>query len=445
MNSINRREFLTAATTTAVAAGLAGSFSVNAQGANEKVVIGVMGVRGRGSYLGPEFAKRDDVIVKYIADPDSRLFPSRSKGIEDACGTAPECVQDFRRMLDDPEVDGIVMATPNHWHALGTVMACQAGKDVYIEKPTSHNIWEGRKMVEAARKYDRVVQVGYQNRSAEYCWQAKEYIESEEFGDVHFVRVVNSKVRGTIGKKEDSGPPEGVDYDMWLGPAPSMPFNENRFHYAWNWFWEFGAGDIANDGTHQLDIARWVTGLTCPKSVYSTGGMLFFDDDQETPDTHVVNYDFDGVTMVFEQVLWAPYMLKTPMEIRDQDVLPNWPFSGTRFEVYGTKQFMYFGRHGGGWQAYNADGEVAFTQHGNFANAEHIENFVDCIRTRKRPNGDIAEGHLSTTLSHYGNAAYRTGRKLNIDAETETFIDDDEANALIKREGREPWRMPEVV
>jgi hypothetical protein len=173
--------------------------------------------------------------------------------------------------------------------------------------------------------------------------------------------------------------------------------------------------------------------------------MLFFDDDQETPDTHVVNYDFDGVTMVFEQVLWAPYMRKTPMEIRDLDVLPNWPFSGTRFEVYGTKQFMYFGRHGGGWQAYNADGEVAFTQHGNFANAEHIENFVDCIRTRKRPNGDIAEGHLSTTLSHYGNAAYRTGRKLNIDAETETFIDDDEANTLIKREGREPWRMPEVV
>ncbi|MCC6695962.1 MAG: Gfo/Idh/MocA family oxidoreductase [Candidatus Hydrogenedentes bacterium] len=445
MSFMNRREFLGTASKTAMAASLAGAFSVNAQGANEKVVVAIMGIHGRGSFLGPEFAKRADVSVKYLADPDSRLFPRRSKEIVDVCGAEPQCVQDFRRVLDDPEVDAIVMATPNHWHALGTVLACQAGKDVFVEKPTCHNIWEGRKMIEAARKYKRVVQVGYQNRSAEYCRQAQEYIKSGALGDVHFIRVLNSKVRGTIGKRDDGTPPEGVDYDLWLGPAPAKPFNENRFHYAWNWFWDLGAGDIANDGTHQLDIARWITGLTCPKSVYATGGMHFFDDDQETPDTHVVNYDFDGITMVFEQVLWAPYMKKTPMEIRDLDVLPTWPFSGTRFEVYGTKEFMYFGRHGGGWQTYNEAGEISRTQHGNFAQTEHIANFIDCIRSRALPNGDIAEGHLSTSLSHYGNAAYRTGRKLFIDAETETFINDDEANAMIKREGREPWRMPDPV
>ncbi|MFA6241489.1 MAG: Gfo/Idh/MocA family oxidoreductase [Candidatus Hydrogenedentales bacterium] len=445
---MNRREFLSKTTKTAMAAGLANTFSINVLGANEKVVVGVMGVRGRGSFLAPTFAERDDVILKYIADPDSRLFADRAKAVEAKCGKAPECFQDYRRILDDPEVDALVNSTPNHWHALPTVQACQAGKDVYVEKPTCHNIWEGRKMVEAARKYKRVVQVGTQTRSGEYARLAKEHVASGALGDVHFVRVLNSKVRGSIGKEVDQEPPEGVDYDLWLGPAPKRPFNGNRFHYAWNWFWDYGAGDITNDGCHQVDMARWIAGLTCPKSVYSTGGSHFFDDDQETPDTHVVNWDFDKVTMVFEQVLWAPYMKKTPMEIRDKDVLPMWPFSGTRVEIYGTKEFMYFGRHGGGWETYAADdgyGHSTKVVHGNFPQVEHIANFIDCIRTRNTPNADIAEGQLSTSLCHYGNASYRLGRKLVIDEATETFVNDDEANALIKREGREPFRMPETV
>lgn len=445
---MNRREFLSTTTKTALAVGVANTFSINVLGANEKIVVGIMGVRGRGSYLAPTFAKRDDVILKYIADPDSRLFPSRAKSVEEVCGKAPECVQDYRRILDDPEVNALVNSTPNHWHALPTVQACQAGKDVYVEKPTCHNIWEGRKMVEAARKYNRVVQVGTQTRSGEYAKAAREYVASGALGDIHFVRVLNSKVRGTIGKEVDKDPPEGVDYDLWLGPAPKRPFNENRFHYAWNWFWDYGAGDITNDGCHQVDMARYIAGLTCPKSVYSTGGMQFFDDDQETPDTHVVNWDFDKITMVFEQVLWAPYMKKTPMEIRDKDVLPAWPFSGTRVEIYGTKEFMYFGRHGGGWQTYAPDNDYGHSSqivHGNFPQEEHIANFLDCIRTRNTPNADIAEGQLSTSLCHYGNASYRLGRKLFIDEATETFVNDDEANALIKREGREPFRMPDTV
>ncbi|HEO71715.1 MAG TPA: Gfo/Idh/MocA family oxidoreductase, partial [Candidatus Hydrogenedentes bacterium] len=440
MNTVNRRNFLKRTVVAGAALGAAG-FSINARGANERVVLGVMGIKGRGSYLAEEFAKRDDVELRYLADPDSRLFGDRSKKIEAITGKTPQCLQDFRTILDDPEVDGVVMGTPDHWHALGTIMACQAGKDVFVEKPTSHSIWESRKMIEAARKYKRVVQVGAQNRSAEYCFKAFEYAHSKDFGNIHHVRVLNSKERGTIGKQPDKETPEGVDYDMWLGPAPMRPFNENHFHYAWHWFWAYSGGDIINDGVHQVDIARWMIDRPYPNRVTSAGGMWYFHDDQETPDTHTVNWDYDDLTVSFEQVLWAPYMKKTPFTMRDTDNLPNWPFSGTRIEIYGTRQMMFLSRHGGGWEAFDADGNSVAVTPGRFtpSNAAHQQNFIDCIRSRELPNADIEKLHLSTLLCHYGNIAYRTGRVLHIDPNTEGFVDDDEANALVKRTYREPY------
>ena len=447
MASVNRRDFLRHTTLAGAAAATAG-FSINALGANERVVVGIMGCRGRGNFLAGEFAKREDVDIRYIADPDSRIFESRAGNVEKISGKRPKCTQDFREVLDDAEVDAIVNATPDHWHAPGTIYACQSGKDVYVEKPTSHNIWESRKMIEAARKYKRVVQVGTQNRSAPYCYEAFEYIRSAAFGDVHFVRVLNSKRRGAIGKKEDQPtPPEGVDYDMWLGPAPKRPFNENRFHYAWHWFWDYSGGDIINDGIHQIDIARWMIDREYPKSVTSAGGIHFFDDDQETPDTHTVNWDYDGLTMVFEQTLWTPYTKKTPFEMRDTDNLPNWPFSGTRMEIYGAKQMLFLSRHGGGWQAFDGDGNSVQVTPGRFSpsNTAHIANFIECVRSRELPNGDIEKVHYSTLLSHYGNIAYRTGRRLHIDPQTEGFMDDDEANDLVKRDYRAPWIIPETV
>ena len=446
MNLIDRRAFMKHAVLASTVAGSAG-FSINAQGANDRVVLGLMGLRGRGSFLAPLAATRDDVELRYLADPDSNFFEARASAVERHTGKRPECVQDFRKMLDDPELDGILMATPDHWHALGTVWACQAGKDVFVEKPAAHNIWEGQQMVKAARKYKRVVQLGTQNRSAEYCHKAYEYIHSKDFGDVHFVRVMNSKQRGAIGKREDGPTPAGVNYDIWLGPAPERSFNENHFHYAWHWFWAYSGGDIINDGIHQIDIAHWLIDQPYPKAVSSAGGIHFFDDDQETPDTHTVNWEFDGLTMVFEQTLWAPYMKKTPMEMRDLDNLPNWPFSGTRIEIYGTKQFMYLGRHGGGWEAFDQDGNSVHVEHGRFerSNTEHLGNFIECIRNRNLPNADIELGHRSTLLSHYGNIAYRTGRRLMIDPNTEGFVNDDEANAYVKREYREPWVVPEIA
>ena len=442
---MNRREFLgrAAALSGAVAVGAA----PRAVGANDRIVVGVMGIHDRGMDLAEQFALRDDVELRYFADPDSRLFPSRVQYIEKINGKRPECVEDFRRILDDPEVNAIAIATPDHWHAPATVLACQAGKDVYVEKPTSHSIWESRKMVEAARKYQRIVQVGTQNRSAEYCREALEYVKSGALGDIHFARILNSKLREPLEKHADGPVPEGVNYDLWLGPAPERPFNENHFHYQWHWFWDYGGGDVCNDGVHQTDLARWMTGRTLPNAVYSSGGLHVLNDGREAPDTQTITWDFDGLTMVLEQTLWSPYMKKTPLEERDKNVIPNWPFNGTRVELYGTKQFMCLGRMGDGWQIFDADGQSIFAKPGRFApaNTQHVANFIDCIRSRERPSADIEEGHFSTLLTHYGNISYRVGRRLRIDAATEGLVGDAEANAFVKRTYRSPWGVPEAI
>lgn len=438
---LTRRNFLQAAAATAA------TFSINAVGANERVVLGVMGIGGRGGYLAQEFAKRGDVEIRYLCDIDSRLFESRSASVEAITKTRPTCTQEYRELLDDPEVDGIISATPDHWHALSTITACQAAKDVYVEKPTSHSIWESQKMVEAARKHKRVVQVGAQNRSAEYNYSAYEYIHSEAFGDIHFVRVLNSKHRTPIMAQPDGPTPEGVDYDRWLGPAPARTFNPIHFRGGWNWLWAYSGGDIINDGIHQIDVARWMIDKPYPVSTNASGGNWGFNDAQEAPTTMTANWNYDDLTMVYEQTHFAPYMKKTPLAFRDQPDVPNWPFSGTRIEIYGTKQMLMLSRHGGGWEAFDGDGKSVALGPGNFseANAAHFENFVDCIRTRKEPTGDIEKLHLSTLLSHYGNIAFRTGQTLRIDPETEGFHDSPEANALVKRTYRDAYSIGETV
>ncbi len=442
MNTISRRAYLKTAGILAASATMPRRAS-----ANDRVVVGIMGIRDRGWDLTLEFVQRGDVEIRYLADPDSPLFEERAQKVEQLTGKRPQCVQDFRRMLDDKEVDAIAIATPDHWHALGTILACQAGKDVYVEKPTSHSIWESRKMVEAARKHNRVVQVGTQNRSADYVKEAIAYTKLPEFGAVHFVRVVNSKLREPMKSEPDTDSPEGVDYDMWLGPAPMRKFNLNHFHYNWHWFWNYGGGDLANDGVHQIDLARWAINRTLPKAVSSTGATHALNDTRETPDTQTVTWEFDGVTMVLEQVLWTPYMRKTPLDLRDTNAAPNWPFNGTRVEIYGEKRFMYLGRMGDGWAAYDEEGKQLLDKRGAYraTGTAHATNFIDCIKSRKRPNADIEEGHFSTLLAHYGNAAYRTGRRLHIDARTEGFLNDNEANALYRRKYREPWVVSDIV
>jgi predicted dehydrogenase len=302
-------------------------------------------------------------------------------------------------------------------------------------------------MVEAARKYKRVVQLGTQTRSGDYTREAIEYIRSGKLGRVHLAHVVNMKNREPMPRKEDCPPPQGVDYDMWLGPAPKRPFNPNRFHANWNWWWDYSGGDIINDGVHQIDITRALIGKDYPKTVSASGGKFHFDDDQETPDTLAVTWQFENVTMVCEVLFWTPYMKKMPFPLRERtDYYPNWPFDGMRIEVYGDRGLMYFERHGGGWQVFDESEKVIAQSNDVQPHRKHLENFFACVESRHRPNADIEEGHRSTLLCHLGNISYRLGgRKLTFDGKTETFVNDSEANKYLKRAPREPWVIPEQV
>jgi len=442
MKSLNRREFMRGSIGTV--ATLAAVSQKRVFGANEKVIIGVMGLGGRGTYLAQQFASRPDAEVAYLCDVNTRRFAKTRAAVQDVQDRSPDMVQDFRRILDDSSVDAVINATPDHWHALGTIMACQAGKDVYVEKPLAHNIWEGRKMIEAARKYKRIVQVGMQSRSAAYAKNAIEYVKSGKLGDVHLIRVFNMMEHSAMKEGSVQTVPEGFDYDMWCGPAPKLPYNPSR-----NWLnqWEYSCGPIAGDAVHQLDLARYlIDDKPYPDAVSGVGAVNALLDGREVPDTQLVTYEYGKLTLLFEATLWTPYMTKTPPSIRDTDEFPDWPFNATKIEVLGTKGFMYLGRHGDGWQAYDADGKLAHGESARQADKEHQDNFIDCIRTRKKPNADVEQGHYSVLLCHLANISYRVGnKKLRFDPKTESFVDAPEANKYIKRAYRNPWVVPEEV
>ncbi len=442
MKSLNRREFMKH--TVGTAATVAALPRAKVRGANDKIVIGVMGLGGRGTYLAETFAQRPDAEVAYLCDADTRRFARAREAVEEAQRRRPKRVQDFREALDDKDVDVIINATPDHWHGLGTIMACQAGKDVYVEKPMAHNIREGRKMIEAARKYKRVVQVGMQSRSAPYTTSARDYIQSGKLGDIHIVRVFNMMQHRKQSESPARPVPAGFDYDMWCGPAPMIPYNPSR---RWLNQWAFSCGPIAGDAVHQLDCARYLLGdIPYPQTVSHAGGVNALTDGRDTPDTQFATFQYGSLTLMMEGALWTPYMKKTPGDIRDTDRFPNFPFSSTKVEICGTKGFMWYSRHGGGWQAFDAGGEMVHSEHGRQADKEHKDNFIDCIRTRKRPNADVEVGHHSVLLCHLANISYRLGNKqLEFDAKTETFPNNDQANALLGRTYRKPWVVPDEV
>jgi len=463
MTTFNRREFLNRSkkTSLGLAAGvtvLADAASVRAAPAADKVILAAVGAGGRGTMLAthPEwgFLCRGDCHYAYICDPDSKRAAPRVKAFaEMQGGKEPELVEDLRKALDDKSVDAIVCATPDHWHALSTVWACQAEKDVYVEKPPNHSCWESQKMVEAARKYKRVVQVGTQNRSAPYNFAARKYIEQGKLGTVHLCRIYNQKPPWGMTKKQpDSDPPEGFNWDIWNGPAPEHPYNKG-FHRTWHHLWRYSGGDIANDASHQIDLARWLLGVTYPKTVYSTGGRYATNPEElvaETPDTQIALYDFDRLLVSFELTLFGNYILKTDGVVRGSDMFPYWMQNSTRIEIFGTEGMMVVGRHGGGWQVFVRPKDrkpvVKDQMYGRFPDPEHKENFIQCIRTRQRPNADVLEGHLTALMIHYANISYRLGgRKLQIDPNTEHIVDNPDAMALFKRTYREPWVIPEQV
>lgn len=445
MKSINRRKFLKGAIGAAAITALSRKKIV---GANDKVIIGIMGIGGRGVQLIGYLMKRSDIRIKYISDADTRRYDNAAEVVVEGHGYKPEFVQDFRKMLDDSEVDAIVNATSHRWHALGTIMACQAGKDVYVEKPLSLSIWDGRKMVEAARKYKRVVQVGTQTRSAPATEDAVEYISSGKLGDIYLARVFFMISSGPIRKSEEAPVPKGLNYDLWCGPSPMLPYRPGQW---WRGLWDFWCGDIPDNVVHQMDVVRYLIGKTYPDTVSNSGGVFHLNDGREQPDTQLATYEFGKLTLLSETALWTPYMHKTPASIRDSDQFPNWPFNNQKVEICGTEAFMYFGIVGGGWQVYAArkgteENELIASKYSRQGNDEHLENFISCVRNRKKPNADVEEAHISTLLCHIANISYRVGnRKLKFDGKTETFLDDAEANKYLKANYRKPWIIPENV
>ncbi len=439
MNSTSRRHFLHQS----AAAALALPVVIRAQN-NPPIRLGVLGLGGRGVNLAKMFAREPDVEIVWLCDPDSRRAARAEAALDPVPARPPKFTQDFRRVLDETEVDAVVVATPDHWHGLATIMACQAGKDVYVEKPLSHNAREGRQMIAAARKYRRVVQVGVQSRSAPYVRAARDFLQSGGIGDIRLVRVYNlmEHPRTPLGPP---GPvPDGFDYDLWCGPAARLPYHPDR---RWLNYREYSCGPIPGDAVHQLDLARYLLGdPVAPDAVSHQGGIDVLDDGRDTPDTQIATFAYRNVRLHFEGMLWTPYMKKTEVDLRDRDQFPDWPFSSTKLEVLGTRGMMLVGRHGGGWQVFDAHKDIIASQHGRQSDRLHIRNFLDCVRSREQPAADVAQGHASTLLCHLANAAWLAGNgTLRFDPEAETFPDEPAANAFLGRSYRSPWRLPDPV
>ena len=422
---MHRRSFLGAA-----AAGLAATRARVA--AADKVNVGMIGVGGRGRGLLGVYASLPDVNVTHLCDADQASLERADQVIAKAGARKPQTTNDMRHLLDDKEVDAVVVATPDHWHAPATILACDAGKDVYVEKPASHNIREGRLMVDAARRNRRIVQVGTQSRSRPSTLKAMEIVKSGQIGEVIMAKAWDVQLRDDIGHKENSPVPDGVDYDTWLGPAPWIPFNENRFHYKWHWHWHFGTGDAGNDGAHQIDIARWALGVDYPKSAKGMGGKIFFEDDQQTPDTMNVTFDYGGKALIWEMRIWNPY----GMDGQENGVA-----------VYGSEATIQIGRWDRRWgyKLFDRAGKLVEHNDADDEADDHMRNFIDCIRTRKLPNADVSIGHLSALHCHLANIVARTGRNVDFDQESEQAINDDEANLHVSRRYRTHWSTPKGV
>ena len=439
---MERRQFLNTAGQ-GLAALTAAQYS-RVLGANERVQVAVIGVGGRGKSHISAHAKNPAADVVAVVDIDQAINErAAALAAKDQDGRKPKEISDMRQAFDDKSIDAVSVATPNYWHALTTVWACQAGKDVYVEKPASHSIWEGRKMVEAARKYERIVQVGHQSRSTPHKLKAIELLREGVIGDVYMAKGLCFKRRKDIGSTEVSAVPPGVDYDMWLGPAKPRAFKENRFHYKWHWYWDFGNGDLGNQGVHQMDVARWGLGQdTLPDNAFSTGGKFMYDDDQETPNTQHCLFDYNCKFLQFEV-----RGLITGGECGLLEKTGNGGHTiGTLF--FGTKGYMTIGNGGGFWTYLGEDREPGpMMEAEGDSTYSHVDNFLKAVKSRRVSDlaCDIEVGHKSAALCHLANVSYRVGRKVMFDPRKERFIGDAGANDLLKRDYRAPYVIPDKV
>ncbi|MEZ6102229.1 MAG: Gfo/Idh/MocA family oxidoreductase [Pirellulaceae bacterium] len=423
MTSFNRRTFLEQAAACGVAMGMA--TTVRAASANDKVTTALIGCGGRGQ----SFLSHCD----FVCDVDrNRLGQTAEKGGIDS----KRAVTDLRRILDNKDIDAVVVATPDHWHAPAAIMACEAGKHVYVEKPCSHNFRESRLLLDAARRNNVVVQHGTQQRSTPFTMAAIESLREGIIGDVLIAKAWNIQRRDNIGHAEPGQPPAHVDYDTWVGPAEFLPYQANRFHYDWHWWYNFGTGDIGNDGAHEVDYARWGLGVdSLPRRVVGLGGKYFHQDDQQFPDTATCVFEYPDVSgagklkqLMFEMRLWSG----------------NYPYNcDSGVEFLGTAGKMVLSKRGR-LIVFGPDNRELDGIEPQPRNSQHFEDFVDAIRNGRRPHADIEEAHRSVSLIHLANIAVRTGRSLEFNLETETIVDDPDAHAMLGRKYRDAghWSVP---
>lgn len=423
----------------AAAAGLMRPSALSS--ANDTVRIGCVGLNGRGMNHIQAFSGLPNVEVAALCDIDQAVMAKGIAALARSGKKAPATYVDIRKLLEDKSIDAISIATPNHWHTLMTIWGCQAGKDVYCEKPCSHNMFESQQIVAAATKYKRIVQQGSQGRSSPAVQEAFQKIKEGLIGDVYMARGLCYKWRDTIKKTPVEPVPAGVDYDLWTGPAPLRPFTRNRFHYNWHWLWDTGNGDIGNQGIHEVDICRWLLDVRYPTKVHAMGGHYMFDDDQETPNTMVATYEFDSggkkKLMTFEVRHW---MTNDEAGIRGANPANN---------VIGN---TFFGP--GGYVAVETEARYA-TFMGRKQEpgpamrraGDHFANFIGAVRSRNVADltCPIEEGAISCTLVHLANISYRLGRSLAFDAKTMSCVGDKEANAMFTRAYRKPFVVPEKV
>jgi len=422
MKGITRRTFIKGSM--AAGAALALPFS-RALGANNDIRVAVVGFRGQGSGHIKRFLEIPGVRVVALCDVDKDILDREVKKFTDRNETV-KAYTDVRKLLDDKQIDAISTATPNHWHALVTIWACQAGKDVYVEKPVSHNVWEGRKIVEAARKYNRIVQAGTQKRSDEGLKEFFEYIHQGNLGKIVVARGFCYKRRKSIGKVPGPQPvPQSLDYNLWTGPAPLNPLMRQRLHYDWHWVWPTGNGDLGNQGIHEVDLCRWATGQNqLPPAVMSIGGRFGYDDDAETANTQIAILDYEPAPIIFE-VRGLPRR-------KDASAMDN--YKGVRIGVVIECENGYFAGGGGGGWVYDNDGNK-IKQFKGSGGKEHYANFIQAVRSRKVSdlNADILEGHLSSALCHMANISYRLGQKSSPDQIKQAFKDEPKAQHPFER------------
>lgn len=417
---LNRRRFLGGTLATGLALGQAPSLRAAGGDPSRKLRVATLGL-GRGKSHLRSFVELGDVEIAYVCDVDERRIAEALRALEGRQEKAPQGVKDFRRILEDKDVDAVSIAMPNFWHAPAAILACQAGKHVYVEKPGSHNAREGEWIVAAARKYGRVVQMGNQRRSFPGIIEGIAKLREGAIGPVRFSRCWYNNARPGIGKGQPGPIPDWLDWELWQGPTPEMPFKDNLVHYNWHWHWHYGGGELANNGIHALDLARWGLDVTYPKRVTYLGGRYHYDDDQETPDTGVVIYDFG-------------------------DKGASWEHSSCNPRRHETRAFVsFYGDEGTlemssmGYQIFDLKGKEVAGNPGTASDVPHFRNFVDCIRNGGTPNSDIAEGQISTLWCHLGNIALRSGGALDVDPTNGHILNNPTAMQYWGRDYRYGW------